>query len=437
MEKQYYNTYKRGKKQWCYINSKALGWDVQNWLFSSGQNRQDVAMELTKRVYKIAKANPKDFDYKTTVKTLRAEIKQSAEKADIIYTVEHMIFDRLELKKVKACEACKPQSKSKENISFPFLFATPSAQPKITMKKNEKTCSDCENEPKKRSYETLRGQLQHFLDFNGEIPAQRLSIKYLKDYIDYMKKKKTAKDKRKYSDATIETSLDYLKTCFMQALENDKIQKNQDIKKIIRFRKHLNETSDYKLKPNIRPDTFTDDKLQELLKVCDNEPLKIMLKIASNYPTRFTELRKLRLDRFEIRNNVGFLTFPDPMKKGEKRDISVNDEIRDLLKELKESKTSEQYFFTDKNGKLISGSTIKTAFYRARAKADITDCFHQLRIRATTDCFRAGLPLKIIMILGGWKRETTCMRYYQPSDYDLAEIGKTIEDYKKRAYGKI
>ena len=56
--------------------------------------------------------------------------------------------------------------------------------------------------------------------------------------------------------------------------------------------------------------------------------------------------------------------------------------------------------------------------------------FHQLRIRATTDAFRAGINMKTVKALGGWKSLDTVMRYQKLAVKDFIEANDKISSYK-------
>ena len=282
---------------------------------------------------------------------------------------------------------------------------------------------------------TIKYQLQHFLKFDKDIPAQHLTVDYCQKYIEYMRNSKLNGIKD-YSEATIFSSLDFLKASVNQGIRNKKIIRNHNIEEFLSFRLLLKNT-EYKLELNQRDDTFTDEKLEKVIENCESKDMVLMLKITSRYPTRFSELRQLRLDAFEVRNNKGFLSFKDVFKKGAKRDIGIADELTQELSKVKESKVNgEVYFFTDKSGELLKASVLRNDLDKARNKSGVKEVFHQLRQKSTTNCFRAGLDMKIIQILGGWKSEKMVLRYYKPKDVDLEKVGDVIENYRKSAYGK-
>ena len=238
----------------------------------------------------------------------------------------------------------------------------------------------------------------------------------------------------KYKDSTIHSSLDFFKASVNQAIENQKITRNPNIEKFLNFRKHLKKT-EYQTIPNERDDTFSDERLERVIDNCKSDAMILMLKITSRYPTRFSELRKLRLDQFSVINGNGFLSL-EAMKNGNKRDIGLCQEITNDLQTVKESKVNgETHFFTDENGKLLSANHLYNHFNTARKRANVKECFHQLRQKSCTNCFRAGLDMKTIMILGGWRTEKMCLRYYKPKASDLARVGDVIENYLKTKLG--
>jgi hypothetical protein len=72
-------------------------------------------------------------------------------------------------------------------------------------------------------------------------------------------------------------------------------------------------------------------------------------------------------------------------------------------------------------------------FNRARQDAGHENlCIHQLRIRATTDAFRAGVNPATVKDMGGWKCDQTVYRYFKRSDVDMIDAADKIEAYKNR-----
>ena len=102
MNKKYYGVYSRKevKTKSGFINAKALGWDTKNWLFSTGKTLKLEAENFVEKVFKIAQSNPSIFDLKRTLKNLKTgEVETQG-----VYTVENLITDRLETKKISECE---------------------------------------------------------------------------------------------------------------------------------------------------------------------------------------------------------------------------------------------------------------------------------------------------------------------------------------------
>jgi len=203
----------------------------------------------------------------------------------------------------------------------------------------------------------------------------------------------------------------------------------------------------YKLKPNERKDDFTQDRVVKFLntipeakKLCKDEGskrlydyLQTMIEIDFYYPARASELRKLKISQFEIRDDIGVLKF-GKMKNGNEREIYIEQpELIEKLQSLKESASSEWFFENPyKPGAVMTKEQFSYRFNRVRKLAKLSKnvVFHQLRIRATTDAFRAGIDIGTIQDLGGWKTLQMPLRYYKRAQEDYINASKKIGKFK-------
>ena len=100
----------------------------------------------------------------------------------------------------------------------------------------------------------------------------------------------------------------------------------------------------------------------------------------------------------------------------------MNEVLTEKLKTIKDHSNGGKWFFPDPNdpNRPVCYDQIYNKFKKVRKNSKIDHVvIHQLKIRATTDSFRAGLDLGMVQDLGGWKSPQMPLRYYKRSLKDL------------------
>jgi integrase len=104
----------------------------------------------------------------------------------------------------------------------------------------------------------------------------------------------------------------------------------------------------------------------------------------------------------------GFILL-DIMKNGERREIPINQPLRDTLEGLVR-RVNSPYVFTDSDGKRFQD--VKTAFHSACRRAGIKDLrFHDLRHTFASHVVMQGVDLTSVKELLGHKTLTMTLRY--------------------------
>ena len=102
-------------------------------------------------------------------------------------------------------------------------------------------------------------------------------------------------------------------------------------------------------------------------------------------------------------------------------------------KSLKESANSGWFFENPyKPGLVMTKEQFSYRFNRVRnlAKLSKNVVFHQLRIRVTTDAFRAGIDIGAVQDFGGWKTLQMPLSYFKRAQEDYINASKKIGKFK-------
>ena len=238
MNAKYYSIFKRkGAKYFtANINSKGLGWHIPNFHVSTGETVRLKVENLIQDCIEIWNKNPERIDVKRTLAYLKSGIDETPE----IYSVQMMIDDFIDFKKLSICEICKDGQKHGDTFDRVFKH-------QVIAKPVKKSCQDCELGPKQmrkyQSFYSRKNSLSHFIKFDSSLPAQNLDVKYIERYINYMRNAKL-NGKQIFSDATIKTSIDYLIASLNYAIEETK--KIQKIHILTRLQNFLTKEKKFK-----------------------------------------------------------------------------------------------------------------------------------------------------------------------------------------------
>lgn len=145
-EVKHYEIYRRpeSKNISGYINAPALNWDEKIWRFSTRTHLVLKAREIVYEVFKAAKKNPHNFDYKAFVKQLTSD--NEVTPASNVYTVELMIQEYLNKHKPSECESCYKPFRKNKWIKF-----------------NEAKCESCPHRKQKNTHNTIKTSVRHIL----------------------------------------------------------------------------------------------------------------------------------------------------------------------------------------------------------------------------------------------------------------------------------
>jgi integrase len=110
-----------------------------------------------------------------------------------------------------------------------------------------------------------------------------------------------------------------------------------------------------------------------------------------------------------IKKKQIILLYSGTTKNGEKREILINQNLRDTLKKLP-GRIDSPYVFTDKEGKRFGD--VKRSFKTALRKSGIKDFrFHDMRHTLVSHLVMAGVDITTVKELLGHKTLTMTLRY--------------------------
>lgn len=243
---------------------------------------------------------------------------------------------------------------------------------------------------RQRSYKSKRGFIVQLGATFGNLPLRRFSTMLIEQY-------QTKRTQRGNKPATINRHIATLKHMFTKALDWEMI--DEETMKHIRKVKLLEEN-------NRRLRYLKKEECPILINACA-EHLKPIVVTALNTGMRKTEVLTLKWDSVDLKN--GFILL-DKTKNGERREIPVNQTVKDTLNRIVR-RVDVPYVFTDqKTGNRYRD--IKTAFNAACRRAGIKDFkFHDLRHTFASHLVMAGVDLTSVKELLGHKTLTMTLRY--------------------------
>lgn len=148
--------------------------------------------------------------------------------------------------------------------------------------------------------------------------------------------------------------------------------------------------------------------------------LKPVLITAYNTGMRSSEIRNLKWEDINLSAGLASVT---ESKNNEPRQIPLNDELAEVLRELRRNSPGV-YVFSHTGGRVTS---FKTAFNAAVRRAGVTRfTFHDLRHTYASNLVMAGVDITTVQELLGHKNISMTKRYSHPT-----------LDHKKRAVDKI
>ncbi len=169
---------------------------------------------------------------------------------------------------------------------------------------------------------------------------------------------------------------------------------------------------------------------EEFLSLRSNLAAEVGQLVTFLYYTgcRVGEARGLRWDRVSLSDNVIRLV---ETKNKERRVIPLTAELRLLLESLKDSRDvlwPESPWVFSRKGKQIKD--FRQAWENACAATKIQGrLVHDLRRTGARNLLRAGVPLHIVMAIGGWKTPSMLKRYDIVDTRDLENAAAALDRY--------
>jgi integrase len=244
---------------------------------------------------------------------------------------------------------------------------------------------------RQRAYKQKAYVVQQLKDVFGKLPLRQINTITLEHY-------QTDKVQKGNKPATVNRHLATIKHMFTKAVEWDMVE--EDTLKRVRRVKLLEEN-------NRRLRYLSTEDCQNLVKAC-TQHLRPIVITALNTGMRKSEILNLEWEKnIDLRHGFILLT---RTKNGERREIPINETLKDTLQGLVRRLDSPYVFFVPNSGK--SYVDIRDSFARACRKAVIKDFhFHDLRHTFASHLVMAGIDITTVKELLGHKTLTMTLRY--------------------------
>jgi len=243
---------------------------------------------------------------------------------------------------------------------------------------------------RQRSFRSKQGFLCQLVDAFGNIPLRHISTKIVEQY-------QSERMQKGNKPATINRHISTLKHMLNKAVQWDMVE--DYVLKRVRQVKLLEEN-------NRRLRYLSKEECQALLSFCKDE-LKAIVTTALNTGMRKGEILSLKCDNVDMRH--GFILL-DKTKNGERREIPINETLRQTLQGLTRRLDVPYVFYDHTNGKPYQD--VKKSFKTALRKSGIKDFkFHDLRHTFASHLVMAGIDIATVKELLGHKTLTMTLRY--------------------------
>ncbi len=257
---------------------------------------------------------------------------------------------------------------------------------------------------RQRCYESKVFLLDQLKDEFDELPLRYFTTRRLEQFqTDRMKrgKKQVEIDGKKVfpgnKPATINRFLATIKHMFTKAVEWDMVE--EEVYKRVRKVKLLEEN-------NRRLRFLSQEECQKLMESCDKHLLPIVVT-ALNTGMRKGEVLSLKWDNVDMKH--GFILL-DRTKNGERREIPINETLREVFQSLPRRLDGKFVFYDPKTGSPYQD--IKHSFGSALRRAGIQDFhFHDMRHTFASHLVMQGVDITTVKELLGHKTLTMTLRY--------------------------
>ncbi len=242
---------------------------------------------------------------------------------------------------------------------------------------------------RQKSFRSKKGFVKELLKEFGNIPLRQFNIKMLEEW----QTKRLAYNK----PATVNRHLGTLKHMFVKAVDWEMVE--EEALKRVRRVKLLPEN-------NRRLRYLSMEEIQNLIDACQSH-LRPIIICAVNTGMRKEEILSLEWDK-HIDLKHGFILL-DNTKNGERREININQPLKETLQSLVR-RIDSPYVFIGKDGRRYKD--IKKSFHSALRKAGIKDFrFHDLRHCFASHLIMSGIDLTTVKELLGHKDIRMTLRY--------------------------
>ena len=300
------------------------------------------------------------------------------------------------------------------------------AQDKLTQRKNE-VMEGKEPQPKKRiENHSFKELASHYLVWAerqkafkkekwvieqlsktfGNYPLRAFNVRIIEEW----QTEKMAVNK----PASVNRYLSTLKHMFTKAVEWEMVE--EEVLKKVRKVKLLQAN-------NKRLRYLSKEDCQALINSCSPH-LKPIVITALNTGMRREEILSLEWER-HVDLKHGFILL-DVTKNGERREVPINQTLRETLQGLVRG-ISSPYVFMDETGKRFKD--VKRSFHSACRRAGIRDFrFHDLRHTFASHLVMAGIDLTTVSRLLGHKSLTMTLRYAHLAPAHMVKAVEALDE---------
>lgn len=243
---------------------------------------------------------------------------------------------------------------------------------------------------RQRGYRQKRLVVNQMKDRFGQYPLRRFDTRILEGY----QSERLQEGKK---PATINRHIATLKHMIHKAVDWDMVE--EETLKRVRKAKLLEEN-------NRRLRFLSNEECRTLINACDKH-LKPVVITALNTGARKEEILGLKWDNVDLKH--GFILL-DHTKNGERREVPINQTLRDILSGIIRRVDVPYVFYDPKTGKRYSN--LQRSFVSACNRAKIRDFrFHDLRHSFASQLVMAGVDITTVKELLGHKTLTMTLRY--------------------------
>lgn len=243
---------------------------------------------------------------------------------------------------------------------------------------------------RQRSFRSKKGFIFQLVETFGNIPLKHFTTKLIEQY-------QTERLQKGNKPATANRLIATLKHCIHKGYQWEML--SEETLKRLRQVKLLEEN-------NRRLRYLSKEECQTLINTCQGNTKAITIT-ALNTGMRKGEILSLKWDNVDLKH--GFILL-DITKNGERREIPINDTLRDVLQGITRRLDISYVFYDSITGKHYKD--VKRSFNTALRRAGIRDFhFHDLRHTFASHLIMAGIDITTVKELLGHKTLTMTLRY--------------------------